>query len=310
MSWTGRNGKHAGILCAHLVQPASSVFTVCVCYGGGWYWGRRQPMSAKYTACLLKIDFLFHGLTVTSHLFISNILDFPTGDVLCSCARFGRKRRKTNPEGEISCASEFRCLYGAGCDVSWQTLAICCFICFINPHRGASFTFSDSRIQASDLRVCAIKHLEPSPSNTGRIGRTRDMWMYGCRRNNDSAPFSRFASQNETPSCCCPSASHPAASFSNGKCLNSSSYTFAAPALMHSSHLGEENLFISSSGAVTTAVLLLGGPHPDAFQQPPSASCKKALPSWTPVFQIPCLHPLQLGWNPAGFHRDRPDVWI
>lgn len=69
------------------------------------------------TARLLKIDFLFHGLTVTSHLFISNISDFPTGDVLCTCARFGRKRRKTNPEGKISRASEFRCFYGAGSGV-------------------------------------------------------------------------------------------------------------------------------------------------------------------------------------------------
>lgn len=51
--------------------------------------------------------------------------------------------------------------------------------------------------------VCAIKHLD-----TGRIGRTRDVWMYGCRGNNDFAPFSRFASQNGTSACCCPSASH------------------------------------------------------------------------------------------------------
>lgn len=50
--------------------------------------------------------FLFCGFTVTSHLFISNILDFPTGEVLFTRARFlctsvklaghGQKRRKPN----------------------------------------------------------------------------------------------------------------------------------------------------------------------------------------------------------------------
>lgn len=57
----------------------------------------------------------------------------------------------------------------------------------------------------------------------------------------------------------------------NGKCLKIIHLIFLDTQLIP----GKENLFITW---VRMSVLLLGGLYPDAFQQPPSASCKKVTP--------------------------------
>lgn len=118
-----------------------------------------------------------HGPSAENRFFIS-WLDSHVSSLYLQYLRLPDRRRvvylravrseekKNKPRGEDQLCQWIQMLSiwsRFGCDkVSWQTLAICCFI---NPHRGAIFTFSGRRIQALDLRVCAIKHLEPSPAN-------------------------------------------------------------------------------------------------------------------------------------------------